>query len=638
MKPRSLAVSFAALIVSLALAPSAAQAAAAPKWTPYDRPAQNGIVTQKDVPITMPDGTVLSANVTRPDKPGRYPVILTQTPYGKDSISAFLGGGTKYLVQRGYAAVLVDVRGTGASGGTWDSFGPSEQRDGYDLTEWSAKQPWSNGKVGLSGGSYMGLNQLLTAALRPPHLKAIFPVIPMADGYRDIVFSGGDLNASFIPLWLGLVTAAGILPPAQTTDGTAQGLVSGLTTLASHIAGAVNFQAGTILKSGVGDDTIAFDGPFWKTRSPIQVVDRIKVPAFVVGGNHDLFQRGEPLIYERLKRHVETRLLMGPWTHVQAGSGKGLPRDGVPSLDQLQLRWFDKYLKGIDTKIASIPKVTQYVYGDERYETQADYPDPRLAPARWFLHGGKGLSPTAPKTSEASQSFVQQPLAGICTVSTDQWTAGLASPFPCSADERPNSLSGGAVYKSAPMPADFKLSGPVDARVWLTTSASDAAVTVRVEDVGTDGKTVGLTNGWLNARFRAIDKSRSRFVRGQLVQPWHPFTKASLLPVKAGAPTALDVEVFPVNAVIKKGHRLQITVDPADFPHQIPTLPGEQQRLGGLVKILTDPAHPSSIELPLLGKTCAVPAKRAKRSKKAKAKAKRTVATCSALPLPKLVR
>src|SRR3954471_14842183 len=144
-------------------------------WTPYTRPAQYATVTDKDVPITMRDGTVLRANVTRPDAPGRFPVLLTQTPYGKDgAVILALGAQADALVQRGYVQITVDVRGTGASAGSWDSFGPAEQRDGYDLVEWAARQPWSDGGVGLDGPSYMGLTQLYTSALRPPHLKVIF--------------------------------------------------------------------------------------------------------------------------------------------------------------------------------------------------------------------------------------------------------------------------------------------------------------------------------------------------------------------------------------------------------------------------------------------------------------------------------
>lgn len=632
----------AALTAALTFGVGAPAAHAAKAWTAYDRPAQFKVVTDKDVPIVMRDGTVLYANVQRPDKPGRYPVLITQTPYGKDGlVIGALGGGGNALVERGYVQVTVDVRGTGASQGTWDSFGEPEQRDGYDTVEWAARQPWSDGKVGLVGPSYMAITQLTTAALRPPHLKAIFPVVPMADGYRDIVFSGGDINISFIPLWLGLVTAGSLTP---SPDG------GGLLALTQHVAGAVSFQANTLLKATTRDDQVAYDSPFWRTRSPLELVDRIDVPTFVVGGLHDIFQRGEPLIYERLRKRVATKLLIGPWTHVAGSTGAGLPRDGVPSLTQIQLRWFDRWLKGIDTKVEDIPNVTQYFYGDERYETGDDWPVRTLDPQTLHLRGGKGLSAEPPKAGEAPQSFVQHPLSGICTMSTEQWSAGLASGIPCTKDERPNELSGGVTYTTAPLSADVRINGPIGASLWLRTTAADAAVTVRVADVQPDGSVRAMTTGWQAASFRATDPSRSRVVRGHLLQPWHPFTKDSVLPVKAGEPMKVDVEVFPTSVVFKKGHRIRVTIDPADFPHQVPTAPGLLARLGGRVEILTDPQHDSTVELPVVGSTCVKAAKVAK-TKKAKRKAttkrkaktkrkpaRRAPATCAALPVPDLTR
>ncbi|MCW3003356.1 MAG: hydrolase, CocE/NonD family [Conexibacter sp.] len=616
-----------ALAASIAIAGAAAgpvAGAGAAEWTPYSRPAQFGTVTVKDVPITMRDGTVLRANVTRPDQPGRYPVLVTQTPYGKDgAVILALAGQSDGLVQRGYVQVTVDVRGTGASGGAWDSFGPAEQQDGYDVVEWAAGQDFSDGNVGLDGPSYMGLNQLYTAALRPPHLKAIFPVVPMADGYRDITFSGGDVNVAFIPLWLGLVTAGGVVPPQSTFSGSPAELISSLSVLSQHIGGALSFTAPTLIGATTGG-SIAYDGPFWKTRSPIEVLDRIEVPAFVVGGLHDLFQRGEPLVYERLKSRVPARLLMGPWTHLGGSQGAGLPRDGVPSLTDLQLRWFDRYLKNIDTNVDAIPKVTQYAYGDERYETQLDWPDPRLDPERWYLRGGQAVSQEAPGAGETPQTFVQHPLAGVCTMSTGQWTAGLGEQLPCFTDDRPNALSGGASYVSAPVPSDLRLSGPVAARLWVTTTASDASVAVRVDDVAPDGTSTGMTTGWQTAAFRAVDASRSRTVRGHQLQPWHPYTQASVLPVRAGEPTALDVEIFPANWVLKAGHRLKVVVDPSDFPHALPPAPALLARLGGRVSVLTDPEHPSAIELPVVGSTCAAGSDAA--------------GDCAALPVPDLTR
>ncbi|MEA2346415.1 MAG: uncharacterized protein QOG62_202 [Thermoleophilaceae bacterium] len=606
-----------ALAVTALLAASAGPAAGKDRWTDYERPATHSVTTDSDVPLKMRDGVVLRADVIRPREPGRYPTLVVQTPYNKGGVvNIALGGQFDYFVQRGYAVVNVDVRGTGSSGGTWDSFGPKEQADGPEVVEWAAKQPWSTGKIGLYGPSYMGLNQFFTAAQRPKHLRAMFPVIPMADAYRDITLSGGDINASFIPLWMGLVAAGGLTPPASALSGDPADLALGLQALASHAGGLVTFDANLIGNAAVGGQA-AYDGPTWDTRSPIEVADRIRVPAFVVGGHHDLFQRGEPLLYERLKQHVPAHLLMGPWTHVAAASGTGLPADGVPAINTIALRWFDHYLRGKDTKPDRMPAVTQYVLGEDKWRTQRDWPDPRLTPEPMYLGAGKSLSPEKPGAGLHPQSFTQQPLSGICTQSTSQWTAGLLDAIPCTHDNRSNE-AGEATYTTEPMKKPLELSGPILANLWVTTTASDAVLTVRVTDVAPGGKSTELTDGWLAGSFRAVDRKRSRYVDGTLMQPWHPFTEASEQPLKPGVPTRLPVEIFPTRASIQPGHRLRVSVGPSDFPHQLPPLPQLLNGLGGTVKVLTDPAHPSAVELPGLEPCKATP--------------------CKTLPMPRLVR
>jgi hypothetical protein len=209
-------------------------------------------------------------------------------------------------------------------------------------------------------------------------------------------------------------------------------------------------------------------------------------------------------------------------------------------------------------------------------------------------------------------------------MSTGQWTAGLGEQLPCFTDDRPNAASGGASYVSDPLDGDVRLSGPIAARLWLTTTAADAAVTVRVDDVAPDGTSTGMTTGWQTASLRATDPAKARTVRGHLLAPWHPFTQASVLPVTAGEPTPVDVEVFPANWVLKAGHRLKIVVDPADFPHAVPPAPALLNRLGGQVSVLTEPDHPSAIELPVVGTTCAA--------------GTTASGACAALPTPDLTR
>jgi putative CocE/NonD family hydrolase len=599
----------AALLTSVGTTPARA---AAPAWTPYDRPAQYAVAVDQHVSIQMSDGVLLNAVIRRPAAPGQFPVLVTITPY--NGTNGAINVDNDYLVQRGYVQVVVDVRGTGESQGTWESLGTREQRDGYEVVEWAAAQPWSNGIVGMWGASYMAISQLFTAAQQPPHLKAIFPIVPMSDSYRDMVFPGGQNNTGFIPLWLALVSGGALIPPDYALDGNPADLARALGELGQHALNLPGFAANSELQGMAGNT--AYDGPYWKSRSPLEVVDRIRVPAFVVGGEHDIFQRGEPLIYERLKKRVPTRLLIGPWTHTQGSSGAGLPADGVPSLNSIALRWFDQYLKGTQTNIGAIPRVTQYVLGPGHWQTGTDWPDPSLSPSRLYLASGNTLDAAPPTLPSTPDTFLQNPVSGVCTQSSSQWSAGLLGAVPCTTDNRLDEATSGVSYTTPPLAQDLTFNGPLFADVWVSTTASDAVVTVRVTDVSPDGTSTELTDGWLAGSFRALDSSRSRFVNGQLMQPWHPFTQASVQPMVSGEPTELPIEIFPTDALIPAGHRLRLYVGPNDFPHAVPPLSQLIGSLAGVVQVLHDPQHASYLELPKVG----------------------ACGPCKPLPIPNLIR
>src|SRR3954454_10056567 len=362
-------------VATLALA--AALAAPAGAWTAP--PAQYpGVVKTQDVPVTMSDGVVLHADVIHPATAsgaiasGMFPVLLTQTPYNKAAPS--LNFEDDYLVEHGYVQVIADVRGTGSSEGNWDSFGTREQMDGKELVDWARTQPWSNGSIGGHGTSYGAINQLFTAAQQPKGLKALFPIVPGADTYRDITASGGQLDTSFIPSWLGLVTGLGLLPPTYTGSDP----VEAARVIAQHIGNVPGFQAGTVADATFGGAN-AYDGPFYRQRSPIEVIDRIDVPTFIMGGWFDLFQRGEPLLFEQLRANqVPTQLVMGPWYHISAVNV--LPADGVPSADDLELRWMDHYVKGLpDGELVAQNNTDPFTFfenGEGHYHHLADYPAP----------------------------------------------------------------------------------------------------------------------------------------------------------------------------------------------------------------------------------------------------------------------
>ncbi|MEH7303224.1 CocE/NonD family hydrolase [Neobacillus drentensis] len=562
------------------------------KWEPYDRPEQyQNYTTEKDVFITMRDGVKLAADVHRPDGPGPFPVILTQTPYNKN-----LSGNenlNEYFIKRGYVHVVVDVRGTGTSQGTWDSFGIAEQEDGKELVEWAALQPWSNGKVGLYGSSYRAINQFFTAAQHPKGLAAMFPVVPMADMYRDIVMSGGNVNTGFIPLWLGLVTTTGLLPPTYTLSDPVQ--AAGV--IINHAGQTSGFQTNTLASSLTGG-SFAYDGQSAWLRSPIYVVDQVKVPAFVVGGLHDIFQRGEPLLYEKLKANgVKTKLLVGNWTHGDYGSG--LPADNIPTLDQIALKWFDKYLKGMSVDVENIPDVTQFLLGDGHFQVQPGWPHAKAQAEKYYLRSGNQLTKETPALLETSELMLQQPLNGICSGSTNQWTMGLLGAFPCMKDNRLTEASE-ITYTTARANSDLRISGPIAAKIYASTTRNEAVLSVRVTDVAPDGSSSELTAGWLIASHRAVDSTKSRFINGESIQPWHPFTKEAVQEVTPGEVMEFNIEIFPTNAVIKERHRLRVSIGPSDFPHSLSPLPQLRDQLGGVVTILHNKNYPSSIVLPIV--------------------------------------
>lgn len=590
----------AALIFGL-VAPGEAAPAAAP-WTA--RPATYEVVVEHDVPITMSDGTKLYADVHRPAKDGvavarRFPVILTQNPYNK---SAPLGE-NPYLVQRGYVHVVVDVRGTGSSQGTWSSFGEREQRDGYELVRWVASKhrAWSDGRVGTYGPSYMGINQIFTAAQRPPGLKAAFPIVPAGDVYRDVVASGGQLDVGFIPLWLGLVTATGLVPPAYTAVDPA----SGLSTLLQHAGNAASFQGNLLVNSATGGD-LAYDGPFYRQRSPLNAIDKVRVPTLFAGGWYDLFQRGTPMLYERLRRNgVPAKLVMGQWTHIGGSMGDGLPSGPVPTYDELALRWFDHYVRGVADPALNtdLAPIAYHELGSNKWRRATRWIGPEVRARALRLDGpstpgAPGALTSGAPTGTAPDTVWPIPITGLCTRSASQWTAGNpVLDATCAQDQRLDSALGTAYEVAVDKP--LQLFGPVAARLFVSTTAHDGMIAARLEDVAPDGSVKQLTAGWQVLSLRALDRSRSVIRDGHVLQPWHQFTRESVLPVNPGEVNEVHVEIFPTGAVVAPGHKLRVSFQAYDTPHLAPPLPQFLNSVGGVMSIHHDPDHPSQLILPV---------------------------------------
>lgn len=581
-------------------------------WTARGEDYPN-VAKQTGLAIPMSDGTVLRGDLLLPagaDKqavPGRFPVVVTITAYNKDVqqyAGGLAGGDPDYLVKRGYAQLTVDARGTGSSAGEWCAFCTRENKDSAEVMTWAHRQPWSNGKTAMAGPSYMAINQIFAAAGRPPGLKAIFPQVPGADVYRDVVASGGQLDVGFIPLWLGLVTATGIIPP---TTPSPTSLSNYLTVLIEHLGGATGFTAPLLTQAVLGS-TPAYDGDFYTQRSPINVVSRVDVPTFLVSGEYDLFQRGTPLLFENLdNRHIPVRMIIGPWNHLQASGGDLVADAGLGTLDELKLRWFDHYVKGIaDPALDSdIAPITYYEQGTGAWRTTRHWVGADRKAISYRLSGtsktaGAAGGLTTGTARNGTSSVYPVPVSGLCTRSTDQWTAGLTTeapiPNPCLTDNSLNDKTG-VVFETPPVAEPITFQGPINAHLFVSSSSGDGMLSVAVEDEAPDGSVSRLTGGWQVISLRDLDTSRSRYLDGQLIQPYHPYTQASQHKLRLGEVAPVDVEVFPTGASIQPGHRLRIAVQAFDVPHLLPMLP---DLLGTLtvLKVHNSAKYPSMLTLP----------------------------------------
>jgi putative CocE/NonD family hydrolase len=620
--------------LSAALAAAALKPPTALAWQPG--PAKYGVGERANVPVKARDGTVLRANVYYPtnkrngrEASGVFPVILTQTPYGKDDAknagSGSLGqlsGYNPYLVRRGYIDVIADVRGTGGSTGQWGFFDPVQGRDGATLVNWAAKLAHADGKVGLYGASYMGINQFETAAdAGSRHVKAIFPIIAGNDIYRDTAFAGGFPDIEFGAFYLGMTAALNVVLPFEEHN---QNLP---TALADHVRDLKTFDI-NLLESIETGGSRAYDESYWQARNPVRYIPQIvrdHIPAFLIGGWYDLFQRGELLNYSSFQnafRHrpvlapmsrtqrVTSRyqLIQGPWYHVTAGQGldyHGLGMDGVA------LAWFDHWLKGINTGITATrtPLHLEDLATSKWYSASRN-PLNQATPKTYYLHPNGGLSPSKPPRSSQPDKLVFTGLEVPCSQAADQWGAGLPQLVldyfhagdPCVSNDHVSPLGPGTRnYLTKPFKRATTLAGPIGATLYATSTTPDTEWVVHVWDVAPGGSARSLTEGLLEGNQRALDSARSWYGPGRRpLLPYHRYTRSSRRPVVPGQVTRYDVEIFPTFDTLKRGHRLRITIETADFPHALPTITQGPGLIGGVYGLEHSRAHPSSVELPLI--------------------------------------
>jgi len=565
----------------------------------------------------MRDGTVLYADVWRPDAPGRFPVLLTRTPYDKALLlnAVIAGVDPMRSVGEGYVVIYQDTRGRFTSQGEW-AF-EAEFNDGYDSVEWAAGLPYSDGNVGMFGISYLGFTQWMAAAARPPHLKAIFPQ-QIGTGMHDFIYADGALFLCGALLWAGLQAGDTIMRRAAAGEDMNPALAD-LIRFMNSLPGAYEQLplAGShpviTNLSPFYDEWLAKaeDADFWNRKGYWDRIHDIDVPIFHLGGWHDLYAGSTPLLFEAMcKRGASEatcrsqKMIVGPWVHGQLSSdvisdlymGVGATAPFI-DLPGLHLRWFDQWLKGKDTGIMSEPPVRIFVMGDNVWRHENEWPLARTQWTKYYLHsagrantrdGDGSLDTSAPAAVEPVDNYVYDPRNPVPTVGGPTLLPGIGIGANAGPKEqsRVESRADVLVYTTPVLEQDVEVTGPIRAALFARTSAPDTDWTVRLVDVYPDGRAYGVTDGIVRARYR------NGFDKPQLLEP--------------GAVYEYQVDMQATSNVFKKGHRIRVQVSSSNFPcySRNPNTGGPLATESGLVAalqtVLHDAEHPSHVMLPVI--------------------------------------
>ncbi len=538
----------------LVLAGSAAPAGAAAGAPPPKLPAPTFPKTvAREVLVTADDGTELAGTLTFPSADGkapasgRFPVVLSMTPYGRDGVCSCPS--PAMFATRGMVSAVFDVRGTGGSGGNLDAnyFSPREARDGYDLVEYLGTRRWSTGKVGMAGGSYVGITQYLTAEQQPPHLAAIAPQVALSDLYRDGFAHGGIPNLFFDLQYIGVQGIPGALTPNSDP---------------ALLQATLEAKLGQSPPGAIAFDYLARpnDDRFYHERSPIYRARKIQVPVLDIGEWHDGLLRGEPEMYRALSKRpgVETRLYMDPCTHKGCGAPFA-PFTNPPNVGDnaaLIFEFLDHHLRG--TSIPNRPNVTYYLQGAGGYEHASTWPPPRTRYRNLAL--GAGTLGGRAAEGAGSESYVSDPAAGFANAFAQYGTVAITPYLPL--DQR---LEGahGLTFRTAPAKRAQRLVGPLALHLDAASTATDTDWYVKLADVAPDGSESIITDGALRASHRALDPRKSTPAR-----PYHTHTNPQ--PIEPGRFYPYAIEIWPTAYELAPGHRLQLRLTSSDLPTHLP--------------------------------------------------------------------
>ena len=561
----------------------------------------NDIKLDNLVAVPMRDGVKLFADVFRPAASGKYPVIVSRTPYSSERAPNAYEGGV-FFSRRGYVYLLQDVRGRHESEGKWEPF-RSDIEDGYDTVEWAAKQPWSNGQVCMQGGSYLGHVQWRAAMAKPPHLVCLFPAVAATSLYHDWITLNGGWRLSFNFGW------GPVRQESRIMQNTGPHTVAGLSEISFdrlqwHLP-LLGMQELAGRNAQFYRDWIAhpdYDS-YWKPLNAEEKFEQITVPVHTQGGWFDIFSQGTLRGYVGMSTRggSETarkgsRLLIGPWGHGPSRKYGDLdfgPEANVSLLDA-ELRFFDYWLRKMDNGYSTEPAATVFVMGRNEWRREKAYPLPQTQYKKMYLasggnantgYGDGRLSWKEPAAEAKPDQYSYDPNNPVPSLGGNN-CCGTPTPAGPKDQRAIESRGDVLVYTSEILTEPVEATGPVKVVLHASSDGPDTDFVAKLIDVFPDGRSINVAEGIMRARYReGTDKPRL---------------------LEAGKPYEFVIDLVGTSNEFGKGHCIRVDITSSHFP-QFDRNPNTGEAFGTSAKVRVarqtvyhDRARASHVLLPVI--------------------------------------
>jgi putative CocE/NonD family hydrolase len=521
------------------------------RYNGYVEPQFKAVV-HRSFYLTMRDGVKIAVQLVLPkDLPAdrKIPAVLTMTRYWRAQQDR---EPSAFLPSHGYATLFVDARGTGASFGVWKApFSPDEVKDYSEVVDWIVSQPWSNGKVGAIGSSYTGNTALWLASTMNPAVKAVIPRHYEFDIYAETPYPGGVLTEWLIKTWNEGNRQLDTNPGVRLVDENGQQLYGE----------AIKRRAENIdVYAAARQTTFRDDRAFGFTLDELSLhsyrapLEKSKVAINNWGGWFDA-STADAVIKTFLTLNNYQRAVIGPWNH--GASQNASPYQTAASqrvmLNFEFLRFFDHYLKGVDTGLDNDKRLFYFTIGEERWKVTDKWPVAGTTMTSWYFNENNSLSTKEPTSKSGEDRYAIN--FDATTGSKNRWHTQVGGEviYPDRVEEDKKLLT----YTSAPLETDVEITGHPVVSLFLSSTHTDGAFFVYLEDIDETGKVTYLTEGQLRALHRKISSQPSPT---NLPVPYHSFMKKDALPLQPGNVAELRFGLQPISVLIKKGHRLRVAI------------------------------------------------------------------------------